>query len=165
MEGLRQDTRQVVAQLERQVARLRTGLWCMSLLLLGAIGFLGWHHLHPKAAPKASTLRVQGLEVEDERGTARVVLGAQGLRILDPQGRERGGLLVRDDGASVLLLEDRQGVPAFTATGGEEGATLALRNTKKKDALILSTAQGSTLQLRKDDRLILKQPYDAQELK
>ena len=165
MEGLRQDTRQVVDRLERQVARLRTGLWFMSLLVLGSLGVLGYFHLHPKAAPTAATLRVRGLVVEDEHGTARVVFGAPGLRLLDAQGRERGGLLLLEDGGAALTLKDKQGALAFTAlAGAEEGATVALRN-QKQEAVLLSTTQGPTLQIHRGGKVLVKQPYDAQDLK
>ena len=165
MEGLRQDTRLVVQDLERQVGRLRAGMWFLTLLLLGAVGFLGYQHLHPKAAPAATTLRVRGLVVEDEHGVARVLLGAPGLRLLDGQGRERGGFQVQEDGGTLLNLNDRQGAPAFRALSDmEPGATVALTNPRK-DTLLLSTTQGPTLQLRRDGRVVLKQPYDAPELR
>ena len=165
MEGLRQDTRLVVERLERQVARLRAGLWFLTLLLFGALGFLGYQHLHPKAAPAATTLHVRGLVVEDEQGVARVVLGVPGLRLLDAQGRERGDFVVQEDGGTLLSLNDRQAVPVVMAIASpDRGGAFTLTN-QGKDALHLSTTQGPTVQIRRGDRVLFKQPYDAPDLK
>lgn len=158
MEAIRQDTRQAVARLEGQVARLRSGLWLLFLLGLAGAGYLAWQHLHPKAAP--GILRVKGLVVEDEDGHARVVLAAPGLTVSDAQGQARMSLTLKDDGNGHLVLNDALGAPALAA---EPGA-LTLMDAKQ-DAAVLSTVAGPTLQLRKGDKIVVKQPWDAQDLK
>ncbi len=163
MEGLRQDTRLVVERLEGQVASLRRSLWFLTRRLAGGLAFLLLTHRHPKVAGP-STRQVQGLTVVDGTGAARATLGSDGLHLLDAQGHERGGLLLQADGTACLSLKDVRGADLLKAAAPSQGGALALW-TPGGDAVLLGTAQGPTLQLRKGGRLLLKQPYDAAELR
>jgi hypothetical protein len=157
MEGIRQDTRQAVERLEGQVARLRAAVWILFLALIGAGGFVAWQRLHPKAQP--GVVRVQGLVVEDKNGAARLLLTPRGVQWSDERGQTRMELSLKDDGSGQMVLNDAQGMAAFTASPGALTLTDA-----KKDSAILTTAGGATLQLRRGDKVMFKQPWDAPEL-
>lgn len=158
MEGIRQDTRLVVDQMQRQVARLKAGLWFLLLLMLGGAGFLAWQHFHPQAAPMIQ--RVGALTIVDEHGQVRMLLTPSGIRISDDQGRVRADLSLKEDGSGQLILNDAQGTRALAATAG----SLSLSNAKK-DGAVLTTVPAPTLQLRRADKVVVKQPWDAQDLK
>ncbi|HJU83814.1 MAG TPA: hypothetical protein VJ600_06365 [Holophagaceae bacterium] len=167
MEAIRQDTRQVVDRLERQVASLRRSLWFMTLLVFGGAGGFAWWQLHHRAVTPTA-LRLRNLVIEDDHGAARVVIGGAeggGIRLLDAQGQERGSLLLMEDGVAALALKDARGFPLLKASATtDQGAELTLADPKK-DAVIFGTVPGPTLQMRKGDRMVFKQPYDAQDMK
>lgn len=158
MEGIRQDTRQAVERLEGQVARLRAAVWILFLALLGAVGAYAWLQLHPKAAP--GVVKMNGLVIESGSGAAKVLITPRGLSITDDQGQSRVDLSVSDKGDGQLALDDAQGAPGLVATP----AGLALTNAKK-DGASLTTAGGATIQLRRGDKVVFKQPWDAPDLK
>ena len=160
MEGIRRDTREVVERLEGQVARLRAAVWILFLAALAAAGAFAWQRFHPKAAPGAGALAVKGLTVEDESGAARVVVTAQGLSLLDGQGRPCALLSLDDKGQPQLLLKDAQGAQTLQAAPAGLVASDA-----KKDAAVMTTANGATIQLRRADKVVFKQPWDAPEAK
>ena len=156
MEGIRRDTRQVVEQLEGQVARLRAAVWILFLALAGAAGFVIWQQRHPKASP--SLLSVKGLVIED--GAGKTLVTARGISIADDQGQPRAELSLDDKGQPQLLLKDAQGAQSLQAVP----AGIAMSDAKK-DAAVMTTANGTTIQLRRADKVVFKQPWDAPELK
>jgi len=160
MEGIRQDTRQVVERLEGQVARLRAAVWILFLALLAAAGAFAWRRFHPKAASGPGALTVKGLVVEDESGAGRVVITGQGISVVDAQGQPCGVLSLDTNGRAQLQLKDAQG--AQTLQAGP--ASLALADGKK-DAAVMTTAGGATIQLHRGDKVVFKQPWDAPDLK
>lgn len=160
MEGIRQDTRLAVARLEGQVARLRALVWLLVLLLLAGAGYAAWRLRHAKAAAGPEVLTVKGLVVEDADGHPRLVLAAPGLTMSDADGRSRLELGLQPDGAGRIQLKDASGAPALSATQG----ALALKDAKQDEALV-TTAGGATVQLRRGDKVVFKQPWDAPELK
>ena len=157
MEGIRQDTRLVVERLEGQVARLRAAVWILFLGLAGAAGAFAWRHLHPKAAP--GTTAVKELIVADADGSTRVRITGHGISLMDGQGKPRADLSLDGQGGAHLALNDAQDASALMAA---EGLTL---KDAKKDAAVVTTAGGATIQLRRSDKIVFKQPYDAQDLK
>jgi hypothetical protein len=157
MEGIRQDTRKAVERLEGQVARLRAAVWILFLALMGAGGFVAWQQRHPKAQDKV--VHVEGLVVEDGHGGAQLMLSGRGVQVMDEKGQARIDLSLKEDGDGRMVLSDALGAPGFTASAG----ALALTDAKK-DSAILTTAGGSTLQLRRGDKVVFKQPWDAPEL-
>lgn len=159
MEGIRRDTRLVVEQLEGQVARLRRAVWVLFLALIGAGGFLYWQHRHPKAAAQPSLLSVKGLIVEGADGQGRLMLTSEGIQVSDAQGQPRIELSLQPDGNGHLVL-GAAGAPAFTATPG----VLSVTDGKKASAA-LAAVPGPALQLRKDGKVVVKQPWDAPDLK
>ena len=156
MEGIRQDTRLVVAQLEGQVARLRAMVWILFLCLAAAAGAFAWRRLHPKAAPSAA---VREFVVEDAGGAGRVLITGHGISLLDGQGQPQAVLALDGKGGAQLQLKNAEGAQAALAPAG---LTLA---DAKKDAAVMTTANGATIQLRRADKVVFKQPWDAQELK
>ena len=160
MEGIRRDTRAVVERLERQVARLRAAVWILFFALLGAAGAFLWQRLHPKAAAGPGALTVKGLVVESEDGAARLVLSGRGLSVMDAQGRPLADLSLDARGQAQLRMQDAQGAQALQA--GPAG--LALTDAKKDGALV-TTANGAMIQLRRGDKVVFKQPWDAPEVK
>ncbi|HET6330145.1 MAG TPA: hypothetical protein VFF76_05085 [Holophagaceae bacterium] len=163
MEAIRQDTRLAVDQLQGRVARLKAALWLLFLLVLGAGSYLAWQHAHPKAA--SGILRVNSIMVVDEHGQVRMMLTANGIVLSDDQGQARAGLQLKADRSSQLILSDAHGLPAVTAlAAASQGGSLTLSDSKQ-DAVLLATTPGPTLQLRRADKVVVKQPYDAQELK
>ena len=157
MEGIRQDTRLIVERLEGQVARLRAAVWILFLGMAGAAGALAWQRLHPKAAPSAAP--VKELVVADEDGSARVLITGHGISLMDGQGQSRADLSLDGKGGARLALNDAQAASALVAADG-----LTLKDPKK-DAAVMTTAGGATIQLRRADKVVFKQPWDAQELK
>jgi hypothetical protein len=95
-----------VETLERQIKTRRqygSVALVLAALLVGSLGL---------RAQDGNRLRVRSLVIEDEQGRARIVLGAplpddgrntnlrSGMRINDPNGVERLGLNLFEDGAS-----------------------------------------------------------------
>ena len=158
MEGIRKDTRLVVEQLEGQVARLRALVWLLFLAMIGAGGFLFWQHRHPKAAAQPEALTVKGLIVEGAEGQPRLMLTNEGVQVSDAQGQTRIELALQKDGNGHLVLSGASG--ALTATPG----AITLTDGKKASAA-LAVMPGPALQLRRDGKVVVKQPWDAQDLK
>lgn len=101
-----------VETLERQIRwRNRLGTALAVLAALAAASSLGL------TAQDSGNLRVRSLIVEDERGRERIVLGAplpgdgrntnlrSGIRINDPNGVERFGVMLFEDGRMVMGLD------------------------------------------------------------
>ena len=160
MEGIRRDTRQVVERLEGQVARLRAAVWILFLALLAAAGAFLWQRRHPKTASGPGTLTVKGLTVEDEGGAGRVLITGQGLSVMDGQGQPCAILSLDANGRAQLQLKDAQGVQTLQA-----GPSSVALTDGKKDAAVMTTAGGSTIQLHRGDKVVFKQPWDAPDLK
>lgn len=159
MEGIRRDTRLVVEQLEGQVARLRRAVWVLFLALIGAGGFLLWQHRHPKAVAQPETLTVKGLVIEGGEGQARLTLTNEGLQVADAQGQSRVELALQSDGNGHLVL-GAANAPAFTAVPGAVSVT-----DGKKASAALAAVPGPALQLKRDGKVVVKQPWDAPDLK
>jgi hypothetical protein len=102
--------------LERRVQRLQVSLFLMLVVATG-----GLLMARPLAQATDAPLRVKGLIIEDSNGQPRVVLGAPipgdgrstnlraGLRINDPNGVERFGVSLFEDGRMVLGLDAPRG--------------------------------------------------------
>jgi len=160
MEGIRKDTRLVVERLEGQVARLRALVWLLVLAMIGAGGFMVWQHRHPGAAAQPTVLTVKGLVVEGPDGQARLTLTNEGIQVSDAQGQTRIELALQKDENGRLVLSGAPDAPALTAAPG----TIALTDGKKASAA-LAAIPGPALQLRRDGKVVVKQPWDASDLK
>ncbi|MBS1766157.1 MAG: hypothetical protein JST05_01955 [Acidobacteria bacterium] len=156
MEGIRRDTRVVVEQLEAQVARLRAAVWILFLALLAAGGAFLWRRAHAKASPSAAPKEIV---LEDGQG-GKLQLTGQGLVVTDAQGQTRVALILDGSSGAHLSLKDATGAAALQATPG----ALAMTDAKKDSALV-TTANGATIQLRRADKVVFKQPWDAPEVK
>ncbi len=159
MEGIRRDTRLVVEQLEGQVARLRAAVWVLFLALVGAGAFLVWQHRHPKAATQPETLTVKGLVIDGGDGQARLTLTNEGLQVADAQGQARIELALQADGNGHLVL-GAANAPTLTAAPGAVSVT-----DGKKASASLAAVPGPALQLKRDGKVVVKQPWDAPDLK
>lgn len=160
MEGIRRDTRLVVERLEGQVARLRALVGLLVLAMIGATAFLVWQHRHPGAAAQPAVLSVKGLVVGGADGQARLTLTNEGLQVSDAQGQTRIELALQKDENGRLVLGGASGAPALTAMPG----VIALTDGKKASAA-LAAIPGPALQLRRDGKVVVKQPWDAPDLK
>jgi hypothetical protein len=170
---------QRVAALEKRVRFLLVccGLLLALVILLPAINPV------KAAAGQLDSLTVKRLAVVDEKGTERVIIAAplpdpmvhgkrvkragpiSGILIQDPSGSERGGYATsegNDRGAFLTL--DSENDQVFTVYANpDSGATLSLNN-EKKDGLVFTTYKQPVMNIRKEGKVIYKQPPDAPDL-
>jgi hypothetical protein len=109
-----------VTLLERSLhrARLLAAGAALTLAALASLGFAA-----RATQPEPDTLRVRRIEVVDDQGVVRLVLGqdpkqtdrrarAAGLLVFDKAGAERGGFSTLDDGSVVFAMDAPAGVGA-----------------------------------------------------
>jgi hypothetical protein len=105
--------------LERRASRAQAlaVLACIALAVSATTAFTATR----RQVDEVERLRVRRLELVDDAGVVRLVLGqdpkdgsrrsrAAGLVVLDRTGRERGGFSTMDDGSVVLALDAPEGV-------------------------------------------------------
>jgi hypothetical protein len=131
----------------------------------------------------SDSLTVRRLAIVDEKGIERVIIAAplpgpmvqgkrlkrggpiSGILIQDPKGNERGGYVTSDDkdlGAFLTLDSEKDQV--FTVyANADSGATLSLNN-EKKDGVAFSTYKRPVMNIRKNGKVIYRQPADAPDL-
>lgn len=102
-------------QLERAVRRQRLALWAFGTAALAVLVM----PVTGAQQPVSDTVRTRNLVVEDAQGRPRIVMGAplpsiggqarSGIRINDPDGAERLGLNLFEDGRMVVGLDAPRG--------------------------------------------------------
>ncbi len=145
--------------LHEEVRRLRRSVRIMATALVGvaAIGLL----TAASSRPNVSDIRAKSLTIVDDKGIARVIIGApvpdamvggkqspragaaSGMILNGPDGNERGGYLVSDKGdEGILTLDGLDGNEVFKVVANPDaGASLFLQH-KAGGMLALSTYRG-----------------------
>jgi hypothetical protein len=158
-----QHPRSTLESLEARTGRLERWLkltTCGWLMTVGAVGLTALiRRLQaetPQAKEPGDILRVRQLIVVDDKGAERVVVGAPlpdpqvrgerrsrrspatGVQIKGPDGNERGGVAMLEDGTMVLGIDDENGeerAHLFYIPG--RGAGLAIRDDEGKERISL----------------------------
>ena len=173
------ESRHLVENLSNRISRLerRWNLGIVaSLLGVGLIILTGWRQ-QPESA--GENLRVHRLTVVDNKGTARLVLGAPlpdpmmggklqkrrspatGLLLNDADGNESGGLGALDDGTMMLCFDSngQERVCVFTLPKGMTGLIVNDDQGKTRSQVVVGPEGQPKLEMYDEKRqLILRLP-------
>ena len=131
----------------------------------------------------AQTLSLRRLDIVDEHGVSRVILGApappptrfgkvgsrggsvSGVLIVDATGTERGGYVTGDgEDANALLTLDSQGRQTVLFLAEKDGSTLARIWNADKGSLVMGVSDTAPfLNVRQNDKIFLSAPTDNPE--
>ncbi len=133
-----------LATLERETGRLRA----LTLFLgLGLLALLAWQLM-----PRGATLDARRIVLRDGSGRARAELGfredgASMLRINNSAERARIMMFVRDDGAATFRMSDAQGQHRMALAIGTDGAPSLSMTGRDGRSRLLARLEGDLPEL------------------
>ncbi|MGA3160419.1 MAG: hypothetical protein ABSC77_04315 [Terracidiphilus sp.] len=152
--------------LEKRYRRLMVLTVCLMAAMLAQTAYTAWATRSSRT--NGEILRARGLVITDDKGTARVIIGApvqytkrhmHGLFIADATGQERGGYVTDDQGGNALLTLDGQGFQTVLLLAEPDGDTMFKIWDQQHSSITMgANDNGPFLNLKREGSLVFTQP-------